>query len=38
MKRQKKEAVQQRQAYEQEQNIKLVNAYISRLDVQNTYR
>lgn len=32
-----KEAEQQRQAYEQEQNIKLVKSYISRLDARDTY-
>lgn len=32
-----KEAVQKRQVYEQQQNIKLVESYISRLDVMDTY-
>lgn len=32
-----KEAEQQRQAYEQEQNIKLVESYISRLDARDAY-
>lgn len=32
-----KEAVQKRQVYEQQQNIKLVKSYISRLDVMDTY-
>lgn len=32
-----KEAEQQRQTYEQEQNIKLVKSYISRLDARDTY-
>ena len=31
-----KEAVQKRQVYEQQQNIKLVESYISRLDVMDT--
>ena len=37
MKKLKKKLSKNRQVYEQQQNIKLVKSYISRLDVMDTY-